>query len=218
MRKSKYPTNLDVGEVIGAVTVIRKTDEKLNKEFLWEVECECGAKMYRRGSDLRKNRRDGIKIACQRCKNKTHGDSLTTEFVTWSGIIKRCYNPKQTGYEYYGGRGIKMCDRWRSSYENFLEDMGRKPDPKFSIERVDVEGDYEPENCVWGSPETQARNRRVRIGSKSGKTGVSWCNTKKRWIARIKIKGKRVYLGSYAHEDLEDAIKAREEAEKTYWN
>ena len=47
MRKSKYPTNLDVGEVIGAVTVIRKTDEKLNKEFLWEVECECGAKMYR---------------------------------------------------------------------------------------------------------------------------------------------------------------------------
>lgn len=208
---------VEEGETIGKLTVVKKTKEKLNREFLWECKCECGEIVYRRGSDLRKHRGQGIVISCQKCKRKTHGDSNSPEFKVWSGIIQRCYNPKQTEYEYYGARGIKMCDRWRKSYVNFLEDMGRKPYPNYSIDRIDVNGDYTPENCAWVSPVKQARNKRVRFNSKSGVTGVSWCNTTNKWVAKIKAKDKRIHLGSFEFEELEKAIEARKEAETKYW-
>lgn len=205
------------GEKIGKITVIRKTNEKLSKENLWECACECGEKLYRRGSDLRRPRLEGSQISCQRCKRKTHGDSNSPEFVVWSGIIQRCYNPNQTGYEYYGGRGIKMCDRWRHSYANFLEDMGRKPHSNYSIERINVDGDYAPDNCVWASLVTQARNKRVRFDSKSGVTGVNWCNTTNKWLAKITVDGKRIHLGSFQFDELEEATEARRRAEEKYW-
>jgi hypothetical protein len=74
----------------------------------------------------------------------------------------RCYNEKAPKYPNYGGRGIKVCDRWLHSFENFLADMGPKPGPEYSIDRKENDGDYEPGNCRWATPTQQAQNRRER--------------------------------------------------------
>lgn len=86
----------------------------------------------------------------------------TSEYRTWVGIRNRCRNPKAPGYELYGGRGIKVCDRWLESFENFLEDLGTRP-PKMSLDRIDVNGDYSPENCRWTDIKTQNRNKRNAV-------------------------------------------------------
>lgn len=89
---------------------------------------------------------------------KTHGQSGTRTYRIWKGMHGRCKHPKTNGYKNYGGRGIKVCKRW-SSFENFLEDMGECPDG-FSIDRIDVNGNYEPANCRWILLKDQAKNRR----------------------------------------------------------
>lgn len=82
------------------------------------------------------------------------------EYSSWNGARQRCYNPKCARYKRYGGRGIKMCERWRNSFDNFLEDMGRCPDG-LTLDRIDLDGDYEPSNCRWADKITQATNRSV---------------------------------------------------------
>jgi hypothetical protein len=77
-------------------------------------------------------------------------------------MIGRCENSNVERYPSYGGRGIKVCERWRGSFKNFLADMGRKPTPKHSIDRIDVDGNYEPGNCRWATNSEQQRNKRPR--------------------------------------------------------
>jgi hypothetical protein len=92
-----------------------------------------------------------------------HGDVESTEYRTWVNIKSRCYNTKNRSYPDYGGRGIRICDRWNdptNGYNNFLEDMGRRPLECDSIDRVDVNGNYTPDNCRWATSEEQSRNKR----------------------------------------------------------
>lgn len=84
----------------------------------------------------------------------------TPEYMTWAHMIKRCENQTYHGFANYGGRGIKVCERWRASFLAFFEDMGLRPSAKHSLDRKDVNGDYTPDNCRWASAKEQGRNRR----------------------------------------------------------
>jgi ubiquitin len=96
-------------------------------------------------------------------KHGCSGKNKTPEYRSWACAKDRCYNKKATGYNNYGGRGIKVCDRWLHSFENFLEDMGLKPTPKHSLDRIDVNGNYELSNCRWATQFTQSRNRKGTV-------------------------------------------------------
>lgn len=91
------------------------------------------------------------------------GQSGSAEYSTWKNMRARCNRKTANGYEYYGGRGIKVCDRWQQSFKNFYDDMGKKPSPKHSLDRIDVNGNYTPKNCRWADSQTQGMNKRDNI-------------------------------------------------------
>ena len=136
-----------------------------------------------------------------------HGDSVrndgkrTSEYMAWQGMLSRCRNPNYRQYADYGGRGISVCDRWLI-YENFLADVGRKPSPDLTIDRINNDGNYEPGNVQWASRKTQSRNRRNNVMVSDGTT--SRCLSE--WtgilgVSRDTLRG-RVRLGWNDHDVL----------------
>jgi hypothetical protein len=128
----------------------------------WECACDCGKTIVIPGARLANGQQscgcEGRELSAQRTTK--HGRYRTPEHNSWSAVRDRCCNPKNKSFPRYGGRGIKMCQRWRDSFEAFYADMGDRPSAAHSIERKDVNGDYEPFNCIWATPKVQGRNRR----------------------------------------------------------
>jgi hypothetical protein len=94
---------------------------------------------------------------------KSHGLSRSPEYNNWVAMKSRCHNVKNQDYALYGGRGIAVCERWRASFINFLSDMGGRPFPRATIERINTDGNYEPGNCLWATQEQQTRNKRTNL-------------------------------------------------------
>jgi hypothetical protein len=129
-------------------------------------------------------------------------------------MIRRCYNPKNVkDFPNYGGRGIKVCDRWLNSFEDFVEDVGEVPSPNHQLDRVDNNGDYEPGNVRWATKSEQMINRRLQRNNVSGYKGVSYDKKRDMWWAQIKRNNVRTYLGHF--NSFDEAVKARKLAEQS---
>lgn len=151
------------GKKFNRWTVIERNGIATHGAAAWLCRCDCGVQRTVSGGSLRK----GLSKSCgclnveQLQSRATHGMTETRTYHIWCGMRKRCLNPKATTYKRYGGRGIKISERW-SKFENFLADMGECP-AGMSIERKENSGNYEPGNCIWADVKTQANNRRNAI-------------------------------------------------------
>ena len=187
-------------------------DEGLQPGY-WTCQCDCGVKKDVRGTHLRTGASKSC--GCQTKKQNTkHGYSGTPEYRAYYNMMKRCYNPKDVAYPNYGGRGIKVCEKWRSSFEAFLADLGPRPGKGYSVDRIRVDEDYGPENCRWATASEQEHNKRVRKDSPVGYRGV-YQKANGKFVAQIYANGTTHRIGTF--ETLEQAVNARQEAERVFW-
>jgi hypothetical protein len=142
-------------------TIIGFSHKDSNYTKYFDAICICGNKRKLNATQLSKR----ISCGCFRTYDhlKKHMCSKTPEYKTWQGMRQRCNNQKDVSYSNYGKRGIKVCDYWNNSFENFLNDMGKKPSPNHTLDRIDVDGNYTKANCRWADKKTQGNNRRSNI-------------------------------------------------------
>lgn len=165
------------GERFGHLVVVKETERhlypngKTRRRFLCKCDCgnettvtinkfnitkSCGCFRKENTASLGRN----TNKSKESNPNYKHGLRNHILYKTWLGIKNRCNNPNSLDYKHYGGRGIKICNRWNKSFVYFLEDMGMKPETYYSIDRINVDGNYEPLNCRWSTPKEQSANKR----------------------------------------------------------
>ena len=158
------------GQKFGRLTVEAYSGIDKKHQALWQCRCECGNAKVVRASGLKSGRTKSCGCLIGKA-NITHGCFGTPEYGIWSGMMSRCTNPKHTYYSRYGGRGIKVCERW-NSFVHFLEDMGLRPSPEHTIDRYpNGDGNYEPGNVRWATMAEQNRNHpNVKLITFNGET------------------------------------------------
>ena len=161
----------------GRLKVVSRAKNNRWGQARWNCVCDCGTKITTNANSLRL----GVSKSCG-CRNKgptaekyrTHGMSTTRTYYIWNGIMQRCYNKNRVAYPNYGGRGIRVCDRWRHSFKNFYEDIGPIEEP-LTIDRINNDGDYTPDNTRLITKYEQLRNTRRNLYITHPKTGETMC-------------------------------------------
>lgn len=153
------------GQKFGRLTVVDFSHLDKWKEAVWNCICDCGNLKKVKGALLVRGGTKSCGCLLKEVNSKskiTHGRSYSPTYTTWIHMKDRCNNPKHTHFQHYGGRGIKICERWEYNFENFLEDMGERP-KGYTLNRIDNDGGYFKENCLWSSDLDQANNKRTNV-------------------------------------------------------
>src|SRR5215207_4952752 len=149
------------GKTYGKLTVLKYNGHNFHRAIMWLCQCSCGNIKSVIGSELKRGRVRSCGCLF-RYNNLTHGRSYTYEYQCWADMLQRCNNKNSNNYKYYGARGITVCERWRK-FENFYADMGERPNDNYSLDRINNDGNYEPNNCRWTTTDIQAQNKRVYL-------------------------------------------------------
>lgn len=192
------------GNIYGRLTVLDQC-EHIRGRVAWLCQCTCGNTKKAVGDDLQQGNtqscgcwRDELRVL----RKTTHGMYLCPEHISWRSMKQRCYDKNYDSYHNYGGRGIKVCDRWfdpENGFINFLEDMGERPDGA-SLDRIDNEGDYTPENCRWATGLEQVHNRRKSSKSPNKYKGVIWIEGVGKWRVTLYYNGQTYNVGHFYDE------------------
>ena len=188
------------GQKFGRLVVLEEAGKDKHRAILWKCQCQCekGSIVIIYGNSLRKGKTKSCGCFNKEKLKETHtkhghtkNGKETPVYIIWQNMLARCYGPSNKDYHNYGGRGIKICNRWlgKHGFENFYEDIGKyRPEGK-TLERINNDGHYKPENCTWITKQEQQWNTTAK--------GYYWHAQNQKWQAQIVVNKKYIYLGCF---------------------